>query len=264
MGLILGGVLLVTGAASGMGRSVAIAFAAEGAESLLLGDLNEAGLAETKEIISKKSPEVKVVITKLDVTNEASVDAFVKLAALKFGRVDYAVNAAGIAEAPTRFAECEPSSFHKCVAVNTRGTFLLDRAEIQQMLRQEPLPGLKCRGSIINITSLAGHGGAFEFLPSYTGSKSAVEALTRSVALDYGPLGIRVNSIAPGFTLTPMMNAHVTEQTLKKVIDTTPLRRLGMPEDIANACLFMSSPYASVIHGQSLAVDGGFSLEHYS
>lgn len=131
------------------------------------------------------------------------------------------------------------------------------------MLKQLPLKGLQCRGSIINITSLAGHGGAFQHLPSYTGSKAAPEGLTKALAQDFGPEQIRVNSVAPGFTSTPMLMKHAKPQDLDYVVEITPMRRLALPEDIANACVLLSSSLAGFISGQSLAVDGGLSLEHY-
>jgi len=130
------------------------------------------------------------------------------------------------------------------------------------MKKQTPGKGLSCRGSIINITSLAGHGGAFQHLPSYTGSKSAPEGLTRALAQEFGPEQIRINSVAPGFTLTPMLKKHAKPEDMEYVAGMTPMRRLVLPQDIANACVLLSSPLAGFITGQSLAVDGGLSLEH--
>ena len=104
-----------------MGQAIAIAFAVEGAESLVLGDLNQAGLAATEKMISEKMPSVPVVTTHLDITDAKSVDAFLDLAVSRFGRVDYAVNAAGVAEEPERFEDCKTSSLRRCVAVNSRG-----------------------------------------------------------------------------------------------------------------------------------------------
>lgn len=131
------------------------------------------------------------------------------------------------------------------------------------MIRQEPRKGSQCRGSIINITSLAGHGGAYAQLPAYTMSKACPESLTRSIAQETGAQGIRINTVAPGFTLTPMLQGHAAQETLDQIATLVPMRRLGTSQDIANACLLLSSPYAEYIHGQSLAVDGGLSLEHY-
>jgi len=263
MSIIPGGVATVTGGASGMGRQTALSFAREGVSSLVLGDLSEPGLAETARMIAEQSPSVEVEITKLDVSDEASVQKFVDLAVSKFGRIDYAINAAGMAPPITTFYEAPASTVYKAVAVNTKGVFLCCRAQIKQMLKQEPSNGLTCRGSIVNITSLAGHGGAFESLPAYTGSKAAPEALTRSMAQDYGPHNIRINAIAPGFTLTPMLKGFANQDVLDYVAGITPMRRLASPEDIANGCLLLSSAFAGFIHGQSLAVDGGLSLEHY-
>lgn len=131
------------------------------------------------------------------------------------------------------------------------------------MLKQELRPGSSCRGSIINITSLAGHGGAYGGLPAYTMSKACPEALTRSIAQDYGPKEIRINTVAPGFTLTPMLQNHASKAELDYIATQIPMRRLGKAEDMANASLLLCSPFAEYIHGQSLAVDGGLSLEHY-
>lgn len=264
-----------------MGQQAALAFAREGVTAMVLGDLNEKGLQETKNLVAKQSPSVEVVTTALNVTIGKSVGAFFDLAISKFGRIDYAVNAAGIATPMLQFVDPQKEALNRCMAVNTKGVslsstsacprlltavlqvFLCCRALAKQMVKQEPGNGLQCRGSIINVTSLAGHGGAFMNLPSYTGSKSAPEALTRAMAQDVGPDKIRVNSVAPGFTFTPMLTGHAKTEDLNYVAGITPLRRLGLPEDIANACVFLSSPMAGFITGQSLAVDGGLSLEHY-
>lgn len=131
------------------------------------------------------------------------------------------------------------------------------------MKKQVVGPGVQCRGSIINITSLAGHGGAYQHLPAYTGSKSAAEGLTRALAQEVGPDQIRVNAVAPGFTFTPMLRSHAGVEDMDYVASITPLRRLGLPEDIANTCVLLCSPLAGFITGQALAVDGGMSLEHY-
>ncbi|KIX97750.1 uncharacterized protein Z520_06528 [Fonsecaea multimorphosa CBS 102226] len=263
MGVLQGGILTVTGAASGMGREVALAFAREGARGLVIGDLAQEGLAETKKMVTEKWPAVEVVASSLDVSDEASVKAFVDLAVSKFGSIDYSVHAAGVAPQMLTVMDSQSDALQKCIAVNYKGVFLCCRAIIAQMLKQSPMQGLQVCGSIINITSLAGHGGAFQNLPSYTGSKAAPEALTRVLAQDFGPEKIRVNSIAPGFTLTPMLKKHAKLEDMEYVANVTPMRRLANPEDIANACVLMSSSLAGFITGQSLAVDGGLSLEHY-
>lgn len=127
------------------------------------------------------------------------------------------------------------------------------------MVKQDPLPGFQCRGSIVNVGSLSSTI-AMPGLSVYSGTKGAVLGLTKTDALDYGPEKIRLNMVAPGNTITPMLQAVMGEHYMEHFAANTPLRRLAEPEDIANAVLFLSSPRAAYISGVNLPVDGGMSL----
>jgi NAD(P)-dependent dehydrogenase (short-subunit alcohol dehydrogenase family) len=264
------GVALITGAASGMGRAVAIALAAAGVSGLALLDLNEAGLKETENLAKSENEKVAVGLFTCDVTQETSVATAYHASKEKLGRIDYAIHCAGIVSFQGPSADCTLEAFDKQNNVNYRGLWLCSREALRimraQTLDNEAYPEAKIaphraqRGSIINISSgLALYSQAG--IPAYCGAKGGVVSITRTDALDYAAQRIRVNSVLPGVVDTPMTNvtpeirAYMEEGPVRKA---TPMRRPGQPEEIADVCLFLSSNKASFVTGASWSVDGGF------
>ncbi|OCK80953.1 short chain dehydrogenase [Lepidopterella palustris CBS 459.81] len=253
------GTAAITGAASGIGRATACLFARDGCTRLFLGDLSMDGLEETRRIILKKHPEARVEISHVDISDEELVTNFYNQCISIFGRIDYAANVAGYVHPPGPAHTIPESEYDKCYNINLRGTFLCERAELRQMLKQEPLPGYQCRGSIVNVASMCSTS-AIPNLSVYSGTKGGVLGLSTTDAIDYGPDGIRVNVIAPGNTLTPMVTREMGQDHIKHMASMSLLRRNAEPEDIANGIAWLSSPQASFITGVQLAIDGGLHL----
>lgn len=249
----------MTGAASGIGRAIAIAFARDGCSNLGLGDLNLAGLEETKSIIQSQYPKTEVELKTMDVGDDSSTDKFFQTVVDRFGRIDFGVNVAGYAGKLAPVHEMSEEEFTKYYVVNQRGVFFCERALLRQMLKQQPLDGYECRGSIVNITSLSATA-PLNNLAAYSASKGGALGLSKVDALDYGPDRIRVNVVAPGNTETPMLKKAAGDEGLKVLAAATPFGRNARPEDIANAVVWLSGPNAAFITGITLPVDGGFSL----
>lgn len=242
-----GRVALVTGAASGIGRAAAQAFAGEG-YTTVMADLHEdeGALAECK------SQGATCHFIRCDVSDEASVHDLVANILSGFGRLDAAFNNAGIEgeEAPT--GECTISNFDRVISVNLRGLWLCMREELRQMTKQET------GGVIVNCASIAGLVG-FAGLPAYVASKHGVIGLTRNAALEYARQRIRVNAVCPGAIETPMLDRLISSGVSREtIVASEPVGRLGKPEEIASAVLWLCSPTASFVTGQALAVDGGW------
>jgi NAD(P)-dependent dehydrogenase (short-subunit alcohol dehydrogenase family) len=243
-----GKVAFVTGAASGIGRATSIAFAREGARVAIL-DRTEDALQQTADTIRANGGEA--VIIACDVALPERVEAAVARVVDTFGRIDIAFNNAGVENTAAPVAEITLESWDRILDINLRGTFLCMKHEIAQMLRQGS-------GVVVNTASGAGirgvAGGA-----SYAASKHAIIGLTNSAALDYAEANIRVNAILPGNIETPMMD-RFTGGDIQKAIDLEPVGRLGKPEEIAEAVLWMSSDLGAFVTGASISVDGGWSL----
>ncbi|KAL3449910.1 hypothetical protein BJX65DRAFT_316641 [Aspergillus insuetus] len=257
---LAGKVSIITGASSGLGRAIALAFSKHGA-TVICADLDASSKGHcqpTDELIRHGGGESLFVST--DVTKADSVRDLVKAAADKFGRIDVMVNNAGIApeaSEPEPVNETSEEVFDATWKVNVRGVFLGCKYAGVQMLNQPRLPGHHNAGSIINLSSVLGVLG-LSGTPAYAASKGAVLALTRAVAMDYAPHGIHCNSILPGFTRTPMIASMSEDSKFEKtLIDCHPLQRIGEPEEIANVAVFLASDYAKGITGANLSVDGG-------
>lgn len=265
------GVALITGAAGGIGREAAFAFAEAGANGIIFADMNDNGAreaAEQSKIVAIQSA-YRYLVVHLDVTDPASVQSMVDAAIKEFGRIDYSVNCAGVgtdSNAPTADASVE--EFDKLAEINTRGTMLCVRAVSKAMAVQEPLMyrgrhGQRSlgRGSIINITSVMSFIGARGKLP-YAASKHAVMGITKTAALDNTAHHIRVNAICPSWVDTAMMAADFDKQPeLKGIIQAvSPVGRMAVPEEVGDVIVFLSSASASYINGQGLIVDAGLSL----
>ena len=245
-----GKVALVTGAGGGIGRATALAFAREGAR-VVASDVAGAGGEETARLVADAGG--KALHVACDVTRPAEVEALVAAAVDSFGRLDCAHNNAGVEGAYGRTADCDEENFDRTCAVNLKGVYLCLKAEIAHMLDTGG------GGAIVNTASVAGVEGA-KNLPAYVASKHGVMGLTRTAALEYATRGIRVNAVCPGPIRTRMLEAIMEENPRMEpaMIAAVPMRRLGAPEEIAEAVVWLCSDRASYVTGQGLVVDGGF------
>ena len=245
---------MVTGAGSGIGRAVALAFAREGATLALL-DVRENAAKETLALLGGRGHAAFAC----DVSDGPGVARCFESIDATCARVDVLVNSAGIDRAPgdgfeklmktgQQLVHMSDEGFQRVMAVNVNGTFHCTREAVRRMQR-DARPG-----SIVNISSIAGL--SANGSPHYAASKAAVLGLTRACARELGPHGIRVNAICPGVIETPM-TAEVPEFALKALLAATPLRRKGLPDDIANAALYLASDESAFVTGQWLSPNGG-------
>jgi NAD(P)-dependent dehydrogenase (short-subunit alcohol dehydrogenase family) len=241
-------VVFITGAASGIGRAAALAFAAEGARLAIL-DRSADALEEVRA--SVKNAGVDVMAIACDVSSPEQVEAAVKQVVGRFGRLDIAFNNAGVENKAAPVHEIELAEWDRILGINLRGTFICMNHELAQMVKQGG-------GVVVNTSSGAGirgvAGGA-----AYAASKHAIIGLTRSAALDYAKQNIRVNAVLPGNIETPMMD-RFTGGDIQKAIDLEPVGRLGKPEEIAEAVLWMASDLGGFVTGAATVIDGGWSL----
>jgi NAD(P)-dependent dehydrogenase (short-subunit alcohol dehydrogenase family) len=241
-------VVLVTGALTGIGRATAQAFAHEGARVVVSGRHEDKGQKLAAEL-RNLGTEAEFVPT--DVRHEEEVKNLVDRIIARFGRLDIAVKNAGTVGTPGLAADVTPESYQAIFDTNVLGVLLSMKYEIRAMLRQG-------KGSIVNISSSHGKVGGLT-AAVYVGGKHAVEGITKSAAIELAGSGIRVNNVGPGPTETGTFNRFAqTEENKANFLEThIPTKRMGMPEEIANAIVFIASDKASYIVGASLAVDGG-------
>jgi NAD(P)-dependent dehydrogenase (short-subunit alcohol dehydrogenase family) len=247
-----GKVVLVSGAARGFGRLAAERFAQVGAR-LVVTDIQAEGLAETLSALHANGAEA--VGQAGDIGGEATAPALVELARQSFGRLDIAVNNAGVAHGKLRLADIDTPTMERMLRINLMGTFFAMRAEIPAMLEAGG-------GAIVNIASVAGLGGA-PTLAAYAASKHAVIGLTRSAAVEYARKGLRINAIGPSFADTHMVADTVLGPSADpaaakaRLTSAIPMGRLAAPAEVVQAILFAASPENSFMTGQALVVDGG-------
>ncbi len=244
-------IVLVTGAGSGIGREAAQAFAARGA--LIYGaDLNERGLAETKDLIEQAGGTARVA--RVDVSEEKEIAAFLARISEEAGRLDVAFNNAGITGGAHRIEDYPTSDFEKVLRVNLRSVFLGMKYELPLMKRGGG--GAICNTA--SVAALTGPGG----MCAYAASKCGVHGLTRVAAIENAVHNIRVNTLAPGLTETPMVAANNAQNPAFAANSHTsiPAKRGGQPSEVAAAAVWLCSPEASYVFGQMLVVDGGMTI----
>jgi glucose 1-dehydrogenase len=240
---------VVTGASSGIGRAIAEAMAEAGANLVLVGR-DEARLRETVAAVEARGAAAAPVVVELTAADAART--IVDAARERFGGVNILVNCAGIFE-PQPFETQPLESFDRQMAVNVRAPFALTQAA---------LPYLRPEGAVVNISSIAGYAG-FPQSAAYCATKGAVELMTRALATELGPQGVRVNCVAPGNIRTPMNAGQfaASREYEKSLEDKTPLGRIGETEDIAAAVVYLASPAAKFVNGASWLVDGGWAAQ---
>lgn len=241
-------VVVVTGGGAGIGRAISMAFASEGAKVVVAGrTLNR--LEETVDMIKEAGGEASLVQT--DVCRAADVETMIAETVKRYGKIDCGVNNAGIQGAPSPMVDCDEETWDLTINTNLKGAWLCMKAEIQQMLKQGG-------GAIVNLSSGAGLVGV-QGLAAYSASKHGVLGLTKSAAMEYAKAGIRINAVCPGSTRTEMVERFmVTPEAEAIVAGASPLERLGEPEEIAGAVMWLCSDEASFVIGHAMAVDGGF------
>jgi NAD(P)-dependent dehydrogenase (short-subunit alcohol dehydrogenase family) len=243
-----GKVALVTGAASGIGRATALAFAGEGAE-VVVADIDAEGGRETVKLIEEASGEATFV--RADVSQPADVEVMVQGCVDVYGRLDFGINNAGVEGAWARTADVSLGEWERVLAINLTGVFNCMRHEIPVMLKQGG-------GAIVNVASIAGLR-VLANSSAYSASKHGVIGLTKAAALEYARQQIRINAVCPVFTRTPMLESllSVNESYEERLKRNIPMRRYGTPEDIAAAILWLCSDAAGFVTGHALPLDGG-------
>ena len=244
-----GKVAIVTGGSSGIGRACAIAFAREGASVVVASRREDEG-QETVRLIKEAGSDGFFV--KTDVAKEADVSTMVEKTVARYGRLDYAVNNAGIEQVPSPLIDQTEETFDQIININLKGVWLSMKYQIRQMLTNGG-------GAIVNISSAAGLV-AIPGIPIYTASKHGVVGLTKAVAVEYAKQGIRVNVVCPGSIQTDMYErfAKGNAQGIEQIKQMHPIGRVGKAEEIANAAIWLCCDGASFVTGQSLGVDGGY------
>ena len=242
-------VTLITGGGSGIGRATALLFAKEGAK-LVLADYNVDGGERTLRAI--KEAGGNGIFQAADVSNPNEVEALVNKVVETYGRLDCAFNNAGIEGEFSPTDECTIENWQRVIDINLSGVFYCMKYEIPQMLKSGG-------GSIVNTSSVAGLAGIAN-TSAYTASKHGVAGLTKSAALEFANKGIRVNAVCPGFIRTPMVARVLDRGSFdeKAVIQAHPINRLGIPEEIAEAVLWLASDASSFVTGLPMAVDGAY------
>ncbi len=247
-----GKVALVTGGSAGIGRAAALAFAEEGAK-VVIADVAVEGCRNTAAEIRDGGGEARCI--EADVSKADQVEAMIAETIATYGQLDYAFNNAGIEgeQAPT--GESTQENWDRVIGINLTGTWLCMKYEIQKMLEQGG-------GAIVNMSSVAGVIG-YANIPAYTASKHGVIGLTKAAALEYATQGIRVNAVCPGVIYTEMIERFTggNEEAEKQMAASAPMKRMGEPQEIAAAVIWLCSDAASFVTGHSMIIDGGMVIE---
>ncbi len=255
MGKFDGRVAVVTGAASGNGRAMAVRFAEDGAD-VVIADLDDEGMAETARLV--KQQERRALMRRCDVSQKADIDALFEATVEHFGRVDIAVANAGIVEREMNCLTMTEQAWDQTIDVNLKGVFFTLQAAANRMI------AAGTKGRLIAISSIMGEWGSAG-APAYCASKGGVKQLVKSFAIAVGPSGLTCNAIGPGFIYTgmtnPMFEAGPFEQNL---IDKTPVGYIGEATDVAAVAAFLASDDARFINGTTIFPDGGITAGNYS
>jgi len=254
-----GRVALVTGSSAGIGRGISIRFASEGADVIVNGR-NEKAMQETSQIIEKLGR--KALAVRADISKSKQVEEMAKQAYDRFGRVDVLVNNAGISGTPYKLIDLPENEWDQVMETNLRGTWLVSKAICKRMLKQTPLKNSSVLGKVVNISSDAGKAGQ-PTIGCYSASKAGVIALTQAMARELGPK-ITVNAICPGYIMTSMYNmdegmAKAAMLLLSNIhsFGEIPMKRIGVPEDVAGVAVFLASRDSDYVTGQAINVCGG-------
>lgn len=243
-------IILVTGGSSGIGKACALAFSRAGAIVTVIADINQEGLDQTVAEMEGEGHAIRLDVSKPDQVKKL-IDEVVR----KYGRIDCAVNNAGVEGTLAPTTDCTEENWDKVLSVNLKGVWLCMKYEIPQMLKQGG-------GSIVNMSSVLGLVGLPGY-PAYVASKHGVVGLTKTAALEYAQTGIRINAVCPGAVRTPLMNRMINDNpgviSEDLLVSLEPIGRVANPEEIADAIVWLSSAKASYVTGIALPLDGGLS-----